>query len=126
MTSYIQSWAEEYEKLVTQAILTHDDDLWTEAHALSCSMGFTNQQLEKYHSNVEKWLRLHGVTPMKDHEKAAVLLIQASIRRWLVYRSLKHQHNMYSRLAKLDSPDHCRRAMSLERTLTYAWQRVNS
>jgi len=126
MTSYTQTWAEEYEKMVTRAILTHDDDLWAEAHALSCSMGFTPQQLEEYHSNVERWLRLHGVTPIEDHEKAAILLIQSSIRRWLVYISLKHQYNMYSRLAKLDSPDHCRRAMSLERTLAYAWQCANS
>ena len=126
MTSNTQAWAEEYEKLVTRAILTHDDDLWTEAHALSCSMGFTSQQLEKYHSNVERWLRLHGVTPMEEHEKTAVLLIQSSVRRWLVYRSLKQEYNMYARLAKIDSPDHCRHAMSLERTLTCAWQYVNS
>lgn len=125
MTSPAEA-TETYEKLITRAILTNDNDLWAEAHALSCASRFTPQQFEKCHYNVERWLRLHGVTSMEQREKDAVLLIQSSIRRWLIKNMLTRQYIMYYRLAKLDSPDHCRRAMSLERTLAYAWQHVHS
>lgn len=120
------AWATEYEKLVTKAILTNDNDLWSEADVLSRNMEFTPHQLEKCHSNVERWLRLHGVTSMEKHEKAAVLLIQSCIRRWLIKKMLTRQYNMYYRLAKLDSLDHSRRAVSLGRTLASAWQHVHS
>lgn len=122
----LEELMETYEKMVIQALLTNEDELWTEAHAFACAKSFSPQQLQKCHLNVERWLRHHGVTPMEDHEKTAVLTIQSSIRRWIVYTSLKQQYNMYSRLAKLDSPDHCRRAMALERTLTYAWHYIHS
>lgn len=115
-----------YEKLVTRAILTRDSVLWAEAESFATALGFSSQQLDKCHSNVERWLRLHGVTPMNDNEKAAVLLIQTVVRRWLVKKLLKYQYKVYLRLAKLDSPDHCKRALSLERTLACAWQHIHS
>lgn len=115
---------EAYENMVTRAILTHNNELWAEAHTLSSVLG--SQQIERCHSNVERWLRLHGVTTMQDHEKTALLLIQSAARRWLVHQYLKRQYNMYSRLAKLDSLDHCKRAISLERTLACAWQHIHS
>ena len=117
---------EAYEKIVTRALLTNDDELWAEAHAFACALKFTPQLLEKCHDNVERWLRLHGVTSMREREKAALLLIQSSVRRWLVHQYLKQQYTMYSRLAMLDSLDHCKRAMSLERTLASAWNHIHS
>ena len=115
-----------YEKLVLRAILTNENDVWIQAHALSYTSGFTPQQIEACHENVDRWLRLHGVTTMKEHEKSALVLIQSTIRRWLILRDLKHQYDMYSRLAQLDSPDHCKRALSLQTTLACAWHRIHS
>lgn len=116
---------EAYENLVIRAVLTNDNNTWMEAHALSSGFGFAPQQVETCHSNVERWLRLHGVTSMEAHEKAATILIQSVIRRWLVQRILKQQYDMYYRLAKFDSPDHCKKAISLERTLACAWKHIH-
>ena len=108
---------EAYENLVIRAVITNDNSIWMEAHAISQTFCFTPYQVERCHSNVERWLRLHGVTSMEDHEKAATLLIQSVIRRWLVRQVLKQQYNLYTRLAKFDSPDYSKRAISLEKTL---------
>lgn len=117
---------EAYENLVIRAVITNGNDTWMEAYALSQAFNFTPQQVERCHANVERWLRLHGVTSMEDHEKAATLLIQSVIRRWLVQRVLKQQYDMYARLAKFDSPDYCKRAISLEKTLACAWEHIHS
>lgn len=124
-TEMTMSPSEAYENLVTRAVLTNDNQAWMEAHALSYTFGFPPQRVEACHSNVERWLRLHGVTSMEDNEKAALLLIQSVTRRWLVKRVLKHHYNMYSRLAKFDSPDYCKRAISLEKTLACAWKHIH-
>lgn len=116
---------EAYENLVIRAVLTNDDNMWTEAHAISCIYKFSPSQVETCHGKVERWLRLHGVTKMEDEEKAALVLIQSTVRRWMVLRAFKHQYDMYTRLAKLDSPDHCKRAVSLERTLACAWEHIH-
>ena len=116
--------AEAYENLVIRAVLTNDNNMWTEAHAISCVYRFSPSQVETCHENVERWLRLHGVTKMEDEEKAALVLIQSTVRRWLVLRVLKQQYDMYSRLAKLDSQDHCNRAVALQRTLACAWEHI--
>ena len=117
---------EAYENLVIRAVLTNDNDTWIQAHSMSCLYNFSKEQIEECHANIERWLRLHGVTKMNEEEYAALLLVQATIRRWLVRRVLKHQYDMYSRLAQLDSPDHCRRAVSLQRTLARAWEHIHS
>ena len=117
---------EEYENIVIRAVLTNDNNLWAKAYAITCFNSFSSQQIEMCHANVERWLRLHGVTKMDDHEHAALLIIQSTIRRWLTLRVLKQQFDMYSRLAKFDSPDHCTRAMSLQRTLARAWEQIHS
>jgi len=117
--------SEAYENLVIRAVLTNNNDMWTEAHALSVMCRFTPEQVAACHANVERWLRLHGVTKMEDSEKAALILLQSTVRRWLVQRILKQQFDMYSRLAKLDSPDHCKRAVALEKTLACAWKHIH-
>lgn len=116
---------EAYENLVIRAVLTNNNDKWAEAHALSCVYGFSADQIEACHANVERWLRMHGVTKISASEKIAIVRIQASVRRWLVRRVLKQQYDMYSRLAKLDSPDHSKRAVSLQRTLACAWDQIH-
>ena len=115
-----------YEKMVIRSILTNSSVLWSESNAFSCVMGLTLEQMESCHCNVERWLRLHGVMTMEDHEKAALLLIQSTVRRWLVHQFLKKQYKMYYRLAQLDSLDHCKRALSLERILACAWNQIHS
>jgi hypothetical protein len=116
---------ESYEKLIIRAVLTNDTDLWDEANALACAHRFNAQQVARYHTNVEKWLRLHGITEMKDYEKAALLLIQASIRRWVVLNHIKREYNMYYRLALMDNHEHCRRAIILQGILTCAWKQIH-
>lgn len=116
---------EAYEKLILRAVLTSDTNLWAEANAHACAHAFNAQQISRHHMNVERWLRLHGVTKMKDQEQAAVVLLQASIRRCLVLKRLKQQFDMYYRLAKLDNHEHSHRALSLQRILTRAWQQVH-
>lgn len=116
---------EAYENIVTRAVLTNDNNLWAEAHALACVCEFSPQNLEVCHANVERWLRLHGVTKMEENEKRALLIMQSVVRRWMVQRVLKHQYDVYSRLAKLDSLDHSRKAESLRKTLACAWKQIH-
>lgn len=116
---------EAYENLVIRGVLTNDNETWAEAHALSRDYALSSQQIKTCHANVERWLRLHGVTKMKSSERAALLLMQSTVRRWIVQRLLKQQYDMYSRLAKYDSPDHCRKAMSLQTTLACAWKHIH-
>ena len=116
----------EYERVVIRAILTNDDNLWNEAHRISCVYGFSTCNLQKCHVNVERWLRLHGISEILPHEKKATILIQASVRRWLVLRKIREQMDMYSRLASIDSLDHCKRALALKATLTHAWNYIHS
>lgn len=117
---------DEYEKTVIRAILTHDDELWSQAHALSCIHNLTNETLTQCHLNIERWLRLHGVSKMFPHEEKALILIQSTIRRWIVLKSVQQQLDLYSRLASIDSPDHCTRALKLQKTLAYAWEHIQS
>lgn len=124
-TKMSMSPTEAYENLVIRAVITNDNTTWTEAYALSQAFNFAPYQVERCHANVERWLRLHGVTSMEAHEKAATLLIQSVIRRWLVRRVLKQQYDMYARLAQFDSPDYCKRAISLEKTLARAWEHIH-
>ena len=116
---------EAYENMIIRALLTNDNVKWGEAHALSCIYGFSRAQLEMCHSNVERWLRLHGVTRMKDDEAFALVRIQAAVRRWFVRQALKQQFDMFSRMAKLDNPGHSRRAMALQKTLACAWDHIH-
>ena len=116
---------EAYENIVIRAVLTNDNNMWAEAHLLACSCRFTTEIIEVCHANVERWLRLHGVTKMDDSEKAALVLVQSVVRRWMVQRVLKHQYVVYSRLATLDSLDHSKRAESLRRTLACAWKQIH-
>jgi hypothetical protein len=116
---------EAYENMIIHAVLTNDNVKWTEAHALSCIYGFSRVQLEACHANVERWLRLHGVSKMLDVETIAIARIQATVRRWFVIRALKQQYDMYSRLAKLDNPDHSQRAVALQKTLACAWGHIH-
>lgn len=113
-----------YENIVIRAILTNDNNLWSEAHALSCTYSFSSQVIETCHASVERWLRLHGITKMDDHERSALITIQSAVRRWFVQRALKQQYEMYSRLAKFDSPDHCKKAFALQKTLACAWENI--
>lgn len=115
---------EAYEKMVIRAVLTNDTDKWVEAHTLSCVYGFSKRQIEACHASVERWLRLHGVTKISEGEITAIVLIQSAVRRWLVLRLLQRQYDMYFRLAQLDSPDHCRRALAIQRTLACAWGQI--
>lgn len=114
-----------YENLVIRAVVTNDNDLWIEAHAWSVLQRFSTDQIHQCHDNVERWLRLHGVTPMKSTERKALLCIQSVIRRWIVLRSLIRQYTMYTRLAQMDSLDHCKHAMALESVLTRAWGHIH-
>jgi len=116
----------EYERVVTRALLTNEDHLWAEAHALACSYGFSPVNILNCHANVERWLRLHGVSEMRPCEKKAIILIQATVRRWLVLSKIHQQMNMYARLAGIDSPRHSNRAIALQKTLTRAWERIHS
>jgi hypothetical protein len=118
--------SEEYERLIIRAVLTNDTDLWTEANAFAHLHSFNAQQVLRYHTNVERWLRLHGITKMKDHEAAALCLIQASTRRWLVLNRIKKEYNMYYRLAFMDNHEHCKRALVLQGVLTNAWKHIHS
>jgi len=115
---------ETYEKMVIRALLTDNTGVWAEANAYAYVHGFNQQQIQRCHVNVERWLRLHGVTNMKEHEKSALVLIQASMRRYLVLQALSRQFDMYYRLAKLDNHEHCKRALILQRILTCAWHQV--
>ena len=117
---------EAYENLMTRAVLTRDNRYFTEAHVISTMFRFNHHQIQTCHANVERWLRLHGVTQMRASEIEALLLIQSCIRRWLVMNKLKHQYELYTRLAKLDSPDHCGRALALESILTCARKHIHS
>ena len=117
---------EDYENIVIRAVMTNDNNMWAEAHAISCVYTFSTQQIEACHANVERWLRLHGVTKMNDREHAALLIIQSTVRRWLTLRFLRQQFDMYSRLAKFDNPDHCKRAMSIQQTVACAWEQIHS
>ena len=117
---------DKYEKVVIHAILTNDDSLWSEAHAISCVYGFTTETLQQCHINVERWLRLHGISEMLPHEKKALTLIQATVRRWLVLKTVQQQMNMYYRLASIDSLDHSKRALVLQNTLACAWGYIHS
>ena len=112
---------EVYEKMVIRAIVTGNSIFWDEANAYACMHRFNCEEVEGYHSNVERWLRLHGVTKMKEHETAALLLIQSVARRFLVLERLKLQFEMYYRLAQLDNHEHIKRASSLQKVLTCAW-----
>ncbi len=117
---------EVYEKMVIRAVLINDPNLWDEANAFACVHSFNAQQITEYHTNVERWLRLHGITKMDDHEKAALILIQSSVRRWLVLNRIKQQYNMYYRLALMDNHEHSKRAMALQGVLTRAWEHIHS
>ena len=116
---------EVYEKLVIRAVLMNDPNLWDEANTFACVHSFNAQEITEYHMHVERWLRLHGITKMDDHEEAALLLIQSYVRRWLVLKKLKQQFGMYYRLAKLDNHEHSHQALSLQRILTRAWEHVH-
>ena len=115
---------EEYERVVIRAVLTGADELWSEAHVISCVNGFTTETIKQCHLNVERWLRLHGVSKMLPSEKKSLILIQSTVRRWLVLKKLQQQMNMYTRLASIDSPDHGNRALKLQKTLAYAWHHI--
>lgn len=117
---------EAYENLMARAVLTRDNRYFTEAHVLSTMFGFNHHQIQTCHANVERWLRLHGVINMNRNEIKALLLIQSCIRRWLVMNKLEVQRNLYTRLAKLDSPDHCGRALALANILTRARKHIHS
>lgn len=116
---------EAYEKMIIRAVLMDDTDLWAEANTHACAHSFNAIEIERCHTNVEKWLRLHGVTKLKEREKAAIILIQSSLRRYLVLKKLNQQFDMYSRLARLDNYEHSKRALTLMRILTCAWQQVH-
>ena len=114
-----------YENLVIRAFLTNEASMWTEAHAFSIMNRFTKDQLDESHANIDRWMRLHGISKMKDDEKNALLLVQAWIRRWLVRNTLKQRRDLYTRLAHIDSLDHCKTAMVLNRVLARAWEHVH-
>ena len=117
---------EAYEQLIIRAVLTNDTDLWAEANAFACVHSFNAQQMTRYHTNVERWLRFHGVTKMKDHERDALILIQASMRRWIVLHRIKKEYNMYYRLALMDNHEHSKHALALQGILTRAWEHIHS
>ena len=117
---------EEYERVVIRAVLTGSNELWSEAHVISCVHDFTTEKIKQCHLNVERWLRLHGVSRMFPNEKKSLILIQSTVRRWLVLKKIQQQMNMYTRLANIDSPDHSKRALTLQRTLAYAWHHIQS
>ena len=117
---------EAYERLVIRAVLSNDTDLWDEAHMFACYHRFNEQQITEFHANVERWLRLHGVTKMKEHEKAALILIQSTVRRWLALNRIKQEYNMYYRLALMDNHEHSKHALILQGVLTCAWKHIHS
>ena len=111
---------ETYEKMVIRAVLTDDTRIWSEANAYAQVHRFNQQQIQRCHKNVERWLRLFGVTKMEEREKHALLLMQSVVRRYLVLKRLKMRFDMYYRLIRLDNHEHCNRALQLQRILTCA------
>ena len=98
----MNAWMDAFEKTIISAVLTNNIELMRGADQIAVQYGFTPEMVIQCQTNVERWLRLHGIGKLLHHEYSAVVIIQSVIRSFCVRSKMKKKYQMLMNLAKLD------------------------
>lgn len=89
----------EFEQMLLRAIIANDYQLFKKTIQIATMCNFSQETVDKCHTNILRWLRYHSVAPLLINEARAIVKIQAIVRKWLVRKKLYPKYTMLMNLA---------------------------
>lgn len=105
------------EQMLLEALLDNSETLHAEAQAHATEHNLTQNQIDTACDKVTSWLRFHGITKLRTHERSALIRIQSFFRKYLVRKRLFEQLHFWTRLAKTDCLEHMKHAEKIYNVL---------